>query len=162
MSETGRKQLFTKRTMSNHEKQQKRRRYLLDITEVPSWLQYNRWVHTGYRRLNQTPLEALGSLFYFHNETINVWSHLVPSILCGLVLWWKLLPGQNDPVGWLIMVSVSFALGFSAAYHLFMPCCTTQQSYRDLLCVDVLGSLLAMVAETHTILLVIPLTQLSI
>ena len=40
----------------------------------PPWLQYNKFILDGYRcRLSTT--ECLESLFYVHNETVNVYSH---------------------------------------------------------------------------------------
>ena len=41
---------------------------------LPSHLRFNRFVRTGYR-LNLTTWQCLKSLFYFHNETFNVYSH---------------------------------------------------------------------------------------
>ena len=41
---------------------------------VPKHLQFNRFVHTGYRAELST-WDCLKSLFYLHNESFNVYSH---------------------------------------------------------------------------------------
>ena len=41
---------------------------------LPNHLQYNRFVHTGYR-VNMSTWQCFKSLLYFHNESFNVYSH---------------------------------------------------------------------------------------
>ncbi|CAK4662073.1 hypothetical protein LEN26_016163 [Aphanomyces euteiches] len=51
------------------------------------FLGFNQYIHTGYR-VHHTWTDCVLSLFEFHNETLNVWTHLVGAILflglCGL------------------------------------------------------------------------------
>lgn len=47
---------------------------LLSWKDMPRHLQFNPHIHTGYRPL-MTFDECLCSLFYWHNETINIFSH---------------------------------------------------------------------------------------
>lgn len=47
---------------------------LLHWRDMPQHLQFNPYVLTGYRPL-QTWAGCLRSLFYFHNETINILTH---------------------------------------------------------------------------------------
>lgn len=47
---------------------------LQDWNEMPRYLQFNPYVLTGYRPL-QNISECLASLFYFHNETFNILTH---------------------------------------------------------------------------------------
>lgn len=47
---------------------------LQDWKEMPRYLQFNPYVLTGYRPL-QNIQECFGSLFYFHNETFNILTH---------------------------------------------------------------------------------------
>ncbi|KAI8927277.1 hemolysin-III related-domain-containing protein [Entophlyctis helioformis] len=49
--------------------------------ESPSYLQDNDCIHTGYRA-HQTYTEAWISLFHFHNESCNIWSHFLPFFIC--------------------------------------------------------------------------------
>lgn len=47
---------------------------LKDWKEMPRYLQFNPYVLTGYRPL-QNVSECFASLFYFHNETFNILTH---------------------------------------------------------------------------------------
>lgn len=47
---------------------------LLHWRDMPQHLQFNPYVLTGYRPL-QGWAGCIGSLFYFHNETINILTH---------------------------------------------------------------------------------------
>ena len=49
-------------------------RQLLHWRDMPQHLQFNPYVLTGYRPL-QSWAGCVGSLFYFHNETINILTH---------------------------------------------------------------------------------------
>jgi adiponectin receptor len=48
--------------------------------ELPAWAQDNIYIHTGYRIPTNSYYECYKSLFYFHNESGNVYSHLVGAI----------------------------------------------------------------------------------
>eukprot|EP00826_Nyctotherus_ovalis_P056025 TRINITY_DN749_c0_g1_i3.p4 TRINITY_DN749_c0_g1~~TRINITY_DN749_c0_g1_i3.p4 ORF type:complete len:132 (+),score=40.69 TRINITY_DN749_c0_g1_i3:164-559(+) len=45
--------------------------------DAPEFLQDNEYIHTGYRVSFNTVRRVLRSLFMAHNESVNVWSHLV-------------------------------------------------------------------------------------
>lgn len=47
---------------------------LLHWRDMPQHLQFNPYVLTGYRPL-QSWTDCIRSLFYFHNETINILTH---------------------------------------------------------------------------------------
>jgi adiponectin receptor len=110
------------------------------IHKVDEWLRFNKYIRTGYR----APLtwrQGLGTLFTIHNETINVWSHLVPAIL----LMYLAIVNQ-DEFGWIYSAcnfTSSVVFWASAAYHLFMPCCASHSSYLALVNCDVLACLLS-------------------
>ena len=53
---------------------------LLTDTQIPEWYTRFEFIKTGYRRPD-TLLRAFFTIFEWHNESINVWSHL----LAGLV-----------------------------------------------------------------------------
>ncbi|OQS03287.1 adiponectin receptor protein [Thraustotheca clavata] len=48
-----------------------------------SFLAHNPFIRSGYRLHYHSPLHCLKSLFQLHNETWNVWSHLVGAMLFG-------------------------------------------------------------------------------
>ncbi|XP_035537926.1 progestin and adipoQ receptor family member VII, a [Morone saxatilis] len=83
--------------------------------EVPHYFR-ERYVSTGYRPLNQNWRYYFLSLFQRHNETINVWTHL----LAFLVLLVKLrqlsetVEFVSDPHSWPLLVLIVSSLTYSA------------------------------------------------
>jgi predicted membrane channel-forming protein YqfA (hemolysin III family) len=51
---------------------------LLLSSEVPPWY-YQEFIHTGYRPTKNSILFCFRSLTYIHNETANIYSHLLPA-----------------------------------------------------------------------------------
>ncbi len=47
---------------------------------IPEWQKDNNFIRTGYR-VNNSFSDALWSLFAIHNETINIWTHLLGALL---------------------------------------------------------------------------------
>ncbi|CAL4138763.1 unnamed protein product [Meganyctiphanes norvegica] len=47
---------------------------------APSYLQHNPYIKEGYRA-NLTPADCFRSIFYWTNETLNIWSHLLGFIV---------------------------------------------------------------------------------
>ena len=58
-----------------------RKPHLLRYTELPSWMQDNPYITSHYRPPSYSFLTSFRSLAYIHNETFNVYSHLLPAIL---------------------------------------------------------------------------------
>lgn len=91
-------------------------------TEVPCYFREH-YVCTGYRPLNQNWRYYFMSVFQRHNETINIWTHLLAFLVLLLKL--RQLSDTVDFVGdrhsWplliLILSSVAYS-GFSVAAHL--------------------------------------------
>ena len=50
--------------------------------EATSYMVTNRWILNGYRVNYDSWKETLKSLFQVHNETVNVWTHLVGFLVC--------------------------------------------------------------------------------
>ena len=57
---------------------------LLNRDGIPSWYGHNPYIRTGYRPVTPSASLCLSSLLYLHNETVNVYSHLVPAIMALL------------------------------------------------------------------------------
>ena len=43
-------------------------------------MQSDPYIRRGYRRQYNNFSACLKSLFYLHNETVNIWSHLLPTL----------------------------------------------------------------------------------
>jgi hypothetical protein len=54
--------------------------YLGTIDEAPSWQTAGYFLETGWRINFNTWSKAFKTLFMIHNETVNVWSHLVAAL----------------------------------------------------------------------------------
>lgn len=52
---------------------------IIPFDELPLWMQGNRLIRKGYRKPLGSFRACFWSLFYLHNESINVWSHLLPA-----------------------------------------------------------------------------------
>ncbi|CAF9916216.1 MAG: hypothetical protein HETSPECPRED_002796 [Heterodermia speciosa] len=101
---------------------------LLSIDFQPEWYKDNEYIHTGYRPVTNSYLGSLRSFLYIHNETGNIYSHLLAA------LWMLLLPLIYYPYAkehystansddWLVF-GLFFLGGFlcytcSVAYHVF-------------------------------------------
>ena len=111
---------------------------LLLISELDSWRVDNHFIHTGYRKLQYCYTGCITSLTYIHNETGNIYSHVIGSTIFIFV--WILsfayyfpnlnakiatLSGGNvGTIGWgdyIIMGSyfwcASMCMGLSAAFR---------------------------------------------
>ncbi|KAK2791460.1 hypothetical protein FQN53_002569 [Emmonsiellopsis sp. PD_33] len=62
-------------------KQPKIKYQLLSASEVPSWYAHNPFLRTGYRPVNGSARRCLNSLRFTHNETVNIYSHLIPAAI---------------------------------------------------------------------------------
>lgn len=54
--------------------------------EYPDELKDNEYILSGYRCGCHGPGQAAKSLFMWHNETVNVWSHLLGAIVFFILI----------------------------------------------------------------------------
>ncbi|CCK72977.1 PAQR-type receptor KNAG_0M01240 [Huiozyma naganishii CBS 8797] len=54
--------------------------------EIPEWQKDNEHIIDGYVRETNSFLKCVHSLFYLHNESVNVYSHLIPALCFFSVL----------------------------------------------------------------------------
>jgi len=82
---------------------------LLDLQSVPAWMQKDVHITHGYRSQTNSFRRCCHSLWYLHNESVNIWSHLLTgfcflALLAGSIalppsLWWPFdfaSGGSND------------------------------------------------------------------
>ena len=63
-------------------------RRLLRYEEIEAWRQDNHWIHTGYRVSDARVASCVDSLFFLHNESGNVYSHLGGAVaFVGFAAW---------------------------------------------------------------------------
>lgn len=101
-------------------------RKLLHWDELQSWQQDNQHILTGYRPASSSFLVSFHSLSYVHNETVNIYTHLLPSLIslpAGYQLYRVLAPRYHTAstadiiVFACFFVGAAFCLGMSATYH---------------------------------------------
>ncbi|KZZ95691.1 Hly-III-related protein [Ascosphaera apis ARSEF 7405] len=49
--------------------------------DLPLWQRDNQYIRSGYRPMSNSVKGSFRSLLYLHNETVNIYSHLLPSLL---------------------------------------------------------------------------------
>lgn len=58
----------------------------LRLSQLPLHLSDNRFIHSGYRAFYSTA-DCIRSVFEWHNESINIWTHLISLLFCLNVLY---------------------------------------------------------------------------
>lgn len=49
--------------------------------QLPSWQRDNQYILSGYRTASNSFRKSFASLAYVHNESVNIYSHLIPAII---------------------------------------------------------------------------------
>lgn len=102
---------------------------LLSYNEVPEWYSDNPHILTGYRPISNSNRACLSSLFYLHNESINIYSHLIPAILFFLAewtlyqyvqIWYPYTPVRDQIIFAFFLLTATICLGLSATFHTLM------------------------------------------
>lgn len=101
-------------------------RSLLHWDDLPHWQRDNQHIHTGYRPASYSFLASFQSLTYIHNETVNIYTHLLPSLLAipaAVQLYRVLAPRYGSATNGDVrafgcfFLGAAFCLGMSAFYH---------------------------------------------
>ncbi|CAH0054348.1 unnamed protein product [Clonostachys solani] len=99
---------------------------LLCWDELPHWRRDNIFIETGYRQVKPSYTHSLFSILHLHNESVNIWSHLIGAILAistGIYLYQVIHPRYESASSSDIVVFACFfggailCLGMSATYH---------------------------------------------
>ncbi|KAF7912667.1 uncharacterized protein EAF01_001688 [Botrytis porri] len=94
--------------------------------EIAEWRQDNEYILSGYRPETKSSLRSCRSIFYLHNETVNIHSHLLGALLFTLLpiyIYHSLLPRYHDAatadlvVFALFFGGVAVCFGLSFGYH---------------------------------------------
>ena len=54
--------------------------YIQHYDETPHWMRVDPYIRRGYRPEKNSFRDCFFSLFHIHNESVNIWSHLVPGL----------------------------------------------------------------------------------
>ncbi|KAE8747781.1 hypothetical protein FOCC_FOCC005393 [Frankliniella occidentalis] len=127
----------------------KGRPLLLSFRDAPPYLQFNPFIESGYRGYLSTKM-CIESIFWWTNETINIWSHIFGWMLfLGLTLYDMLLLNIHAStidkviVGGLL-VCFQACMILSSLYHTFS--CKSEQVYDCFLTYDLFGISLSLLA----------------
>ncbi|KAI2411364.1 hypothetical protein LOY90_002187, partial [Ophidiomyces ophidiicola] len=94
--------------------------------DLPHWLRDNPHIHSGYRPASASFVASFKSLTYVHNETVNIYSHLLPSLLSLPVFFtiYTAVSSRYESASYAdiavfscFFAGAAFCLGMSAIYH---------------------------------------------
>jgi adiponectin receptor len=95
--------------------------------ELPHWRRDNAFIIRGYRQTSNSVRASLASLGYLHNETVNIWTHLLGAVafaVVGVLLHALIAPRYESAsdsdvlVFGCFFVGAFLCLGMSATYHM--------------------------------------------
>lgn len=110
-------------------KARKTRQVLLSFDELPKWHQDNEFIHHGYRPISGSARISFSSWSYIHNESVNIYSHLIPAVVFLLGEWYILeyltsrysdITGTDFFIFTFFLLTAVLCLGLSATYHTLM------------------------------------------
>ncbi|KAI1083102.1 HlyIII-domain-containing protein [Whalleya microplaca] len=99
---------------------------LLLWDDLPSWRRDNAYIKSGYRGESNSFWRSFTSLFYVHNESVNIWSHVLGVFVFGILGAWLyhvIAPRYASASGTDVLVFACFfagavlCLGMSATFH---------------------------------------------
>ena len=94
--------------------------------DLPAWQQDNHFIRSGYRPASASFKKSFASLGYIHNESVNIYSHLLGAILfsvIGLVLYTAIEPRYESATTSDVLAfgcffaGAALCLGMSATFH---------------------------------------------
>ncbi|KAH8676603.1 hemolysin III family channel protein [Tricladium varicosporioides] len=94
--------------------------------EIEAWQQDNEFLHSGYRKVSNSYRASLASLAYVHNQTANIYSHLLGALIFvagGCFIYYSLVPRYQTADKYDLGIFASFftgafiCFGFSAFFH---------------------------------------------
>jgi len=94
--------------------------------ELPGWQRDNHYITSGYRPASNSYNKSFRSIGYIHNETFNIWSHLIGALLALVgsgIIYSVLGPRYESATREDVLVFSCFflgaigCLGMSATFH---------------------------------------------
>ncbi|GAM17711.1 hypothetical protein SAMD00019534_008860 [Acytostelium subglobosum LB1] len=122
---------------------------------LPAYLQGNEYIQTGYR-VNFSYRLCIKSLFRIHNETLNIWTHLLATVMFFILMIVTLEYILVDPsptdkfIFTVFFLCAQAQMLFSAIFHTF--CSVSSRSYLWFARLDYCGISLMIVGSYYPIL----------
>ncbi|KAJ9594683.1 hypothetical protein L9F63_014017, partial [Diploptera punctata] len=122
---------------------------LLTYNEAPTHLKFNPYIRSGYRGYLTTKM-CLESIFWWTNETVNIWSHIFGWMLfMGLTLYDLVLLNIHASfadkfIVALLLVCFQICMILSSMYHTFS--CRSERAFSCFLSFDLFGIALSLLA----------------
>ncbi len=117
---------------------------LVSISDAPEYVKDNMNVLTGYRK-EMSVVKALQTIFMWHNETLNIWSHLLASISFMTFMFLFIFNNASDKHKWpMIMYELGAICCFtiSALFHCML--CVSKKHYEMWRKLDFCGIIIVM------------------
>ncbi len=95
-------------------------------SDLPTWQRDNHYIVRGYRRASHSYIASLKSLGYLHNESVNIWTHLLGAtafVVTGVLVHKAVAARYETASRADVLAFASFfvgavaCLGMSAMYH---------------------------------------------
>lgn len=99
---------------------------LVNFSDLPHWQQDNHFILSGYRKASYSYKRSFQSILQWHNESVNIWSHLIPGSLSlpGAFLLCSVLRPRYERASvadvyamGCFFIGAALCLGMSAIYH---------------------------------------------
>jgi len=127
-------------------------RPLLKYEDCPQYLKSNPYIRTGYRS-DQSWRQCLRSVMSLHNETLNIWTHLLGFIFFLTILLWDFIsPPVPSRVTWqdfsvilIIIGCYQICMIMSTVFHTFSS--HSQDAHELCLMWDLLGIVASVTAS---------------
>ncbi|KAJ5669169.1 mPR-like GPCR protein [Penicillium macrosclerotiorum] len=120
---------LSRRFLRSPSKASKARNVLLSFGELPEWQQDNRYIIHGYRPISGSARVSFRSWSYVHNESVNIYSHLIPAAIFLLGEWYiqkylasrySNMTGVDLFIFAFFLLTAVICLGLSTTYHTLM------------------------------------------
>lgn len=117
------------RVLSSTPSAGKGRKVLLSFDQLPRWHQDNEFILHGYRPISGSSRLSFRSWSYIHNESVNIYSHLIPAVIFLLGEWYILqymtsrysdITGVDIFIISFFLLTAVICLGLSTTYHTLM------------------------------------------
>ena len=102
---------------------------LLSYENTAEWHQGNEFIRHGYRPESNSTRKCFASWLYVHNETVNIYSHLLPAaffLIAGGIMYQHFRVGYPQATAGdrlvfaFFLLTAATCLGISATYHTLM------------------------------------------